>query len=115
MKTLATLTLAALTLLSLNGASFAGKIHSLNDIHDAEQNARKVSTPESVFTGRGHKVGGDKYVNRLLGINHKEGKRLAKLTKKSPQILRHKFFLAKDDHTEILLAPLALAFNLSAR
>ena len=40
------------------------------------------ATKTENFQGDGHKLGGNKYVNRLLGIDHKEGKRLAKLAKK---------------------------------
>ncbi|HBN22872.1 MAG TPA: hypothetical protein DD412_06520 [Holosporales bacterium] len=132
MNTLTTLTVAAFTILSLNGTTFAGKIHTLDDICAAEREAKKLAALErrliqtdpsllrkikkeqvaqeesKKFPGKGHKVGGDKYVNRLLGINHKEGKRLAKLAKKSPKQTRHLLFHAKAPLDEVIIKPIAL-------
>ena len=107
MKILSTLTIAALTILTLNGAVSASNIHTLDDIRKAKAAARKAAfiqrstasqdsslvrkinaiqknAEESIkkFPGKGNKLGGDKYVNRLLGIDHKEGKRLERLAKK---------------------------------
>ena len=101
MKTLTNLTIAALALITLNGPASAKHIHTLDEIHDAENNARKaafiqrrlaINDPKVLaqmkeelngdeenkenFQGEGHRLGGDKYVNRLLGIDHKQGKKL---------------------------------------
>jgi len=133
MKTLTTLILTSLTIFSLNGTGFAGKIHTLDDIREAEREAKKTAALErrliqtdpsllrkfkrdqakqeelEKFPGHGHRLGGDKYVNRLLGIDHKEGKRLAKLAKKSakkrgtPPLLH-----AKASFDEIALKPTRL-------
>ncbi len=128
MKILTTLILTSLTLFSLNATTFAGKIHTLDDIREAEREAKKTAALErrliqtdpsllrkfkreqakqeelEKFPGHGHRLGGDKYVNRLLGIDHKEGKRLAKLAKKSgkklvPSPLLH----AKESSDEVVL------------
>ena len=133
MKTLTTLTLAALTILSLNSNAFAGKIHTLDDIRDAAREARKSAALEArliqtnpkllrkikqeqaeqeeanKFPGKGHRVGGDKYANRLLGIDHKEGKRLAKLAKKSPKQTKHLLSNLKENHKKVFLAPITLS------
>tara|TARA_R110002111_G_scaffold112656_1_gene172441 strand:+ start:1051 stop:1404 length:354 start_codon:yes stop_codon:yes gene_type:complete len=82
MKTLTTFTLTALIIASLNDSAFAGKIHDLDDINGTEhQNTSSISS-EMEFTGRGQKVGGDKYAYHLFGISNEEGKRLVKLSKK---------------------------------
>tara|TARA_R110002095_G_scaffold209584_1_gene196256 strand:+ start:2039 stop:2458 length:420 start_codon:yes stop_codon:yes gene_type:complete len=127
MKTLTTLTLAALTTLALNGNAFANKVHTLDDIHEAERQAQRAAAherhllrtdpnflkkikkeqakqeQESKFQGQGHRLGGDKYVNRLLGIDHKEGKRLAKLAKKAQKRPRTPLFYAKAVHAPDLV------------
>lgn len=132
MKTLATLTLTALTILSLNSNTFAGKIHTLDDIRDAEREAKRSAALErrliqtdpkllrkikqeqveqeeaKKFPGKGHRLGGDKYVNRLLGINHKEGKRLAKLAKKSPKQTRHLLFYSSPLQDEVVIKPIKM-------
>ncbi len=107
MKIVTNLTLAGLTILTLNNTASANRIHTLDDIHEADRNARQEAfikrqlairdpkllkkmqkeqhrqeTETENFQGDGHKLGGDKYVNRLLGIDHKEGKRLYRLAKK---------------------------------
>lgn len=54
------------------------------DAKEISKEATKSSLEEQKqFTGKGHRVGGDPYVNRLLGIDHEEGKRLHKLAKKA--------------------------------
>jgi hypothetical protein len=132
MKTLATLTLVALTALSLNNNAFGGKIHTLDDIREAEREAKKSAALErrliqtdpdllrkikkeqieqeeaKKFPGKGHRLGGDKYVNRLLGINHKEGKRIAKLAKKSPKQTRNLLFYSSPLKDEVVLKPITL-------
>lgn len=133
MKTLTTLTLAAFTILSLNSNAFAGKIHTLDDIHEAERNAnrsaalerrlahtdpsllRKIKAEQleheesKDFTGKGHKLGGDKYVNRLLGIDHKEGKRLAKLAKKSHKSSEEHASHTKESSDAVFSNPMLLS------
>ena len=110
MKMFTSLKIAALTFITLNGSASAQKAHTLDDLHEAEQNARKAAfiqrrlalkDPKALaqmkaqlnveeadkenqesFQGEGQRLGGDLYINRLLGINHKEGKKLARLAKK---------------------------------
>lgn len=114
MKILATLTIAALTLLTLNNTVSANRMHTLDDIYADERNAHHSSlihkqialkdpkllkkihdaqnfskTDVEKFPGKGHRLGGDKYVNRLLGIDHKEGKRLSKRAKKIAKAAKH--------------------------
>lgn len=133
MNTVATFTIAALTALVLNGAAFAGKVHTLDDIHEAEQKAlraadlernleqtdpillrkikkeQKKAAKNTQFPGRGHKLGGDKYVNRLLGVDHKEGKRLYKLSKKVKKSSKNKSFHHNIAHKSMIRTPLSLA------
>ena len=102
MKTLTILTITGLAILPLNGSAFAGKVHTLDELYEAERQAQRAvalgkhllkeapalfqkikknhaqQKAEKIFPGHGHKLGGDKYTNRLLGIDHKEGKQLAK-------------------------------------
>tara|TARA_R110002095_G_scaffold197169_1_gene176164 strand:- start:2278 stop:2652 length:375 start_codon:yes stop_codon:yes gene_type:complete len=107
MKIIANLTITALAILALNSTTYANRMHTLDDIHEAEKNARQASFIQrqlalrdpkllkkmhneqnlgqestGYFSGHGRKLGGDKYVNRLLGIEHKEGKYLTKAAKK---------------------------------
>ena len=43
---------------------------------------------ENRFPGKGHKVGGKKGVNKILGIDEREAKRLRKLEKKRARLMR---------------------------
>ena len=54
----------------------------------AELNVDSDDESAERFQGHGHKLGGDKYANKLLGIDHKEGKRLARLARKQAKAAR---------------------------
>lgn len=70
----------------------AGKVHGMEDLKDDRKETRyfvktvvkntakeeKKEHAEPEFPGKGHRLGGDRYVNRLLDIDHDTGKRLAK-------------------------------------
>lgn len=71
--------------------SSAAKIHGMEDLKDDKEKRYFVTTvvkntgkeeknthAEPEFPGKGYRLGGDSYVNRLLDIDHKLGKRLAK-------------------------------------
>lgn len=94
----ATLLLALIVL----GAPMAqADLFTMNDLNDLERETRimrvkaaraavkdtsfapratlnKENEDTNTFAGSGHKVGGSKYANRLLGISEEEGRRLAK-------------------------------------
>lgn len=69
------------------------KIHGLDELNDTHHKINyrhsteiKPVSDTELFPGKGHRLGGDPYVNRTLDIDHEEGKKIAKLKRKSMEI-----------------------------
>lgn len=69
------------------------KIHGLDELKDTHHKINyrhsteiKPVSDSELFPGKGHRLGGDPYVNRTLDIDHEEGKKIAKLKRKSMEI-----------------------------
>lgn len=66
---------------------------------------KKATQEAALFPGEGHRLGGDKYVNRPLKIDHKEGKAMAKAVHNAKKKLSA---LKKPSHLE---EPVVIAFK----
>lgn len=95
----------AVTLVSATTSYAHQNHHTLDDIRkedtpktrlfrlvpvNLEDIKKATNTELNTFKGKGHRLGGDPYVNRLMGIDHAEGKKLYKLAKTQEKKTKNK-------------------------